>query len=137
MTTVEQVLAHKAPGLHTTTEDCPVESAISDMARLAVHSLLVMRDHEVVGIFTDRDYVHKIVVPGLDPTVLKVADVMTRNVVFISPQATITSCVEIMNEGKFRHLPVREDGKLLGMISMTDIMRAIVNGADGDIETYI
>jgi len=91
----------------------------------------------LAGIFTDRDYVHKIVVPALDATHMTVGEVMTRDVVFIEPQATIRDCVTLMNEGKFRHLPVKDDGKIVGMISMTDIMRAMVNGADEDVEIYI
>jgi len=137
MTTVQQLLALKDERLHTTTADCQVGPAVANMAQLEIHSLLVMQGEEVAGIFTDRDYVHKIVVPGLDATQLTVGDVMTREVVFIEPQATLRACVTLMNEGKFRHLPVREDGKIIGMISMTDIMRAMVNGADGDIEIYV
>jgi len=137
MTTVQQLLELKEGPLRTTTEDCGVDEAIAEMARLEIHSLLVMDGERVAGIFTDRDYVHKIVVPGLDPSSLKVGAVMTPEVVFIDPQATLRACVRLMNEGKFRHLPVKEDGKVIGMISMTDIMRAIVNGADEDLEIYV
>ena len=137
MTTVQQLLELKEGPLRTTTEDCGVDEAIAEMARLEIHSLLVMDGERVAGIFTDRDYVHKIVVPGLDASGLKVGAIMTREVVFIDPQATLRSCVAVMSEGKFRHLPVKEDGKLIGMISMTDIMRAIVNGADEDLEIYV
>jgi len=137
MKTVEQLLALKDARLHSTTADCQVDAAVADMAQRGIHSLLVMDGEQVTGIFTDRDYVHKIVVPGLDATHIMVGEVMTREVVFIEPQASLRDCMTRMNEGKLRHLPVREDGKIIGMISMTDIMRAMVNGADEDIEIYV
>jgi len=137
MKTVQQLLALKDSRLHATTADCLVQAAVAEMSRLEIHSLLVMQDDTLAGIFTDRDYVHKIVVPALDATHMTVGEVMTRDVVFIEPQATIRDCVTLMNEGKFRHLPVKDDGRIVGMISMTDIMRAMVNGADEDVEIYI
>jgi len=68
MKTVQQLLALKDSRLHATTADCLVQAAVAEMSRLEIHSLLVMQDDALAGIFTDRDYVHKIVVPALAAT---------------------------------------------------------------------
>ncbi|NDA72621.1 MAG: CBS domain-containing protein, partial [Betaproteobacteria bacterium] len=92
----------------TTTEETLVNDAVGIMTADEIHSLIVMKDDQMVGIFTDRDYVHKIVALKRDPTGMKVGDIMTREVVTIPPDTSIKACIEIMNAGKFRHLPVRE-----------------------------
>jgi CBS domain-containing protein len=133
MNTVKEFLASRTKSLVTTSEDTSVDEAVAIMT---IHSLLVMKDDEMIGIFTDRDYVHKIVANRRDPSGLKVGDVMTREVTTVSPDTTIQACVALMNEGKFRHLPVRDAGKVVGMISMTDVMKIMIDFHDQDIETY-
>jgi len=120
----------------TTTEDTPVTEAVSMMTRDNIHSLMVMKDDQMIGIFTDRDYVHKIVSTQRDPAQLKVGDVMTKEVTTVSPDASIKACIELMHDGKFRHLPITEAGQVIGMISMTDVMKILIDFHDQDIETY-
>jgi CBS domain-containing protein len=97
---------------------------------------MVMKDDQMIGIFTDRDYVHKIVAIQRDPAQLKVGDVMTKEVTTVSPDASIKACIELMHDGKFRHLPITEAGQVIGMISMTDVMKILIDFHDQDIETY-
>jgi len=136
MNTVKEFLASRTKSLVTTTEDTPVTEAVSMMTRDNIHSLMVMKDNQMIGIFTDRDYVHKIVATQRDPAQLKVGDVMTKEVTTVSPDASIKACIELMHDGKFRHLPITEAGQVIGMISMTDVMKILIDFHDQDIETY-
>jgi CBS domain-containing protein len=136
MNTVKEFLASRTKSLVTTTEDTPVTEAVSMMTRDNIHSLMVMKDDQMIGIFTDRDYVHKIVATQRDPAQLKVGDVMTKEVTTVSPDASIKACIELMHDGKFRHLPITEAGQVIGMISMTDVMKILIDFHDQDIETY-
>ncbi|MBU6284833.1 MAG: CBS domain-containing protein [Betaproteobacteria bacterium] len=136
MNTVKEFLASRTKALMTTSEETPVNQAVSMMVADNIHSLIVMKDDQMVGIFTDRDYVHKIVAIQRDPAELTVGDVMTKDVTTVSPDASIQDCIELMNAGKFRHLPVSEAGRVIGMISMTDVMRLLIDFHDQDIETY-
>jgi CBS domain-containing protein len=136
MNTVKEFLASRTTSLVTTTEDTPVTEAVSMMTRDNIHSLMVMKDDQMIGIFTDRDYVHKIVAIQRDPAQLKVGDVMTKEVTTVSPDASIKACIELMHDGKFRHLPITEAGQVIGMISMTDVMKILIDFHDQDIETY-
>lgn len=136
MNTVKEFLASRTKSLVTTTEDTTVTEAVSMMTRDNIHSLMVMKDDQMIGIFTDRDYVHKIVATQRDPSQLKVGDVMTKEVTTVSPDASIKACIELMHDGKFRHLPITEAGQVIGMISMTDVMKILIDFHDQDIETY-
>ena len=136
MNTVKEFLASRTKSLVTTAEDTPVTEAVSMMTRDNIHSLVVMKDDQMIGIFTDRDYVHKIVAIQRDPAQLKVGDVMTKEVTTVSPDASIKACIELMHDGKFRHLPITEAGQVIGMISMTDVMKILIDFHDQDIETY-
>ena len=136
MNTVKEFLASRTKSLVTTTEDTPVTEAVSMMTRDNIHSLMVMKDDQMIGIFTDRDYVYKIVATQRDPAQLKVGDVMTKEVTTVSPDASIKACIELMHDGKFRHLPITEAGQVIGMISMTDVMKILIDFHDQDIETY-
>ncbi|NCV56348.1 MAG: CBS domain-containing protein [Betaproteobacteria bacterium] len=89
---------------------------------------------KMCGIISDRDYAHKIVAKGLDPEQLSVGDIMTKNVITISREATIADCMRIMSERHFRHLPVAEGDAVVGMISMSDVMRVMMAHADDDEE---
>ena len=136
MNTVKEFLASRTKPLVTTSQDTSVDEAVTIMTTDEIHSPIVMKEDEMIGIFTDRDYVHKIVANKRDPSGLKVGDVMTREVTTVSPDTTIQACVALMSEGKFRHLPVEDAGKVIGMISMTDVMKIMIDFHDQDIETY-
>jgi len=136
MKTVKEFLASRTKPLVTTHKERPVTEAVAAMIADDVHSLLVLEGGQMIGIFTDRDYVHKVVALQRDPAEICVNDVMTHEVTTVLPDATIKDCIELMNEGKFRHLPVREGDQIIGMISMTDVMKILIDYHDEDIETY-
>jgi len=132
--TVAQVLEKKTFGLIHADPEMPVKQAMDLMLEKHIHSLVVFENGAMVGIVSDRDYAHKIVAKGINPETLRIGEIMTRNVITIEPSATIEECMKIMSEGRFRHLPVAEGGRIVGMVSMTDVMRVIVAEADTDQE---
>jgi CBS domain-containing protein len=134
MVTVNEVLASKQFGLIHTNPDVIVKDAMNLMIEKHIHCLVVYENEKMCGIISDRDYAHKIVAKGLDPEQVKVGDVMTRNVITINRTASIADCMKIMSEHRFRHLPVAEGEDIVGMISMTDVMRVMMASADEDQE---
>jgi len=134
MVTVNEVLASKQFGLIHTNPDVIVKDAMNLMIEKHIHCLVVYEDEKMCGIISDRDYAHKIVAKGLDPEQVKVGDIMTRNVITINRTASIADCMKIMSEHRFRHLPVAEGEDIVGMISMTDVMRVMMASADEDQE---
>ena len=134
MVTVNEVLATKTFGLIHTSPSMSVKDAMALMVEKNIHCLVVFEDEKMCGIISDRDYAHKIVAKGLDPEQLSVGDIMTKNVITISREATIADCMKIMSERHFRHLPVAEGDAVVGMISMSDVMRVMMAHADDDEE---
>jgi len=134
MVTVNEVLASKQFGLIHTNPDVIVKDAMNLMIEKHIHCLVVYENEKMCGIISDRDYAHKIVAKGLDPEQVKVGDIMTRNVITINRTASIADCMKIMSEHRFRHLPVAEGEDIVGMISMTDVMRVMMTAADEDQE---
>ncbi|NCW98768.1 MAG: CBS domain-containing protein [Betaproteobacteria bacterium] len=134
MKTVAEVLAEKKFGLIHTNPAVSVKDAMALMVDKKIHCLVVFEDEKMCGIISDRDYAHKIVAKGLDPEQLSVGDIMTKNVITISREATIADCMRIMSERHFRHLPVAEGDAVVGMISMSDVMRVMMAHADDDEE---
>ncbi|MBU6286426.1 MAG: CBS domain-containing protein [Proteobacteria bacterium] len=134
MKTVAEVLAEKTFGLIHTKPEVTVKEAMGLMIEKHIHCLVVYEADEMCGIISDRDYAHKIVAKGLDPEQVKVGDIMTRKVITIDRAATMTDCMKIMSEHRFRHLPVAQEGKVIGMISMTDVMRVMMAAEDSDQE---
>jgi len=134
MVTVDEVLATKTFGLIHTTPEITVKAAMDLMAEKHIHCLVVFENEKMCGIISDRDYAHKIVAKGLNPEDVKVGDIMTRNVITIHREASIADCMKIMSERRFRHLPVAEGDDIVGMISMTDVMRVMMAAEEGDQE---
>ena len=134
MVTVNEVLATKTFGLIHTSPSVSVKDAMALMVDKKIHCLVVFEDEKMCGIISDRDYAHKIVAKGLDPEQLSVGDIMTKNVITISREATIADCMRIMSERHSRHLPVAEGDAVVGMISMSDVMRVMMAHADDDEE---
>jgi len=134
MVTVNEVLASKQFGLIHTNPDVIVKDAMNLMIEKHIHCLVVYENEKMCGIISDRDYAHKIVAKGLDPEQVKVGDIMTRSVITINRTASIADCMKIMSEHRFRHLPVAEGEDIVGMISMTDVMRVMMASADEDQE---
>ena len=114
--------------------DETVFDAISLMAEVNIGAVLVQQDDAISGIFTERDYLQKIALKSLSSRETKVGDVMTSPVVSADPGDSIQQCMETMTTCRCRHLPVVENGKLLGIVSIGDLVKRLVGEKESEIE---
>lgn len=128
MKSVAYILKSKADsGVYSITPTASVFDALRLMADKNIGSLLVMDGEAIVGIVTERDYARKIALMGRTSAHTSVREVMTSAVMFVSPSQTSEQCMALMTENRLRHLPVVDDGKLLGMISIGDLVKDIIS----------
>jgi len=134
MRTVRQLLEGKAPGLVTANAGDPVRTAIQLMADHYIGALPVMKDGRLVGIVSERDYARKVVLMGRNSLETSVAMIMSAPVIQVGPQNTVKDCMQLMTDKRIRHLPVVEDGKLIGVISIGDCVKAVIDEQKHEIE---
>lgn len=128
MKTVAEVLRNKPyQTVHSVTPDASVLEAIALMAEKGIGALLVMEGERVVGILSERDYARKVVLMDRSSQATPVSDIMTSAVMFVHPSQTITECMELMTVKRLRHLPVMVNDKLLGMVSIGDLVKEIIS----------
>lgn len=125
--TVRQILEQKGSTTHSVTPAVSVLDALAMMAKYDIGSVLVLENERLVGIFTERDYARKLVLKGLNSREATVGDVMTPNVCTITPSMAIDSVMNIMTENRFRHLPVVEQGHIVGIVTIGDVVKSIID----------
>lgn len=121
MSTVQKILERKGSHVLSTTEDSTVLDAAKRMNEHHVGALVVTRGDKVVGIFTERDILNRVVAGQRDPATTAVEAVMTAPVMVCSPETTRDECRTVMRERRIRHLPVVQDGQLVGLVSIGDM----------------
>lgn len=126
MQRVSYLLAFKPKSIWTIGPEEPVLAAIQFMADKHIGALPVVRDQELVGIVSERDYARKVILLGRSSADTPVWQIMTSDVVTVSPDDLVHRCMEIMTERRIRHLPVVEKGKLVGIISIGDLVKAVI-----------
>ena len=122
MPTAQDILAKKTGEVAMIAEDATVMEAAKIMSDRRIGSLVVGRREKVVGIFTERDVLNRVVARHLDPQTTFIKDVMTTPVAFCQPTTKLAECRNVMTEKRIRHLPVIQNNRLLGMISSGDIL---------------
>ena len=128
MTVVAEILKSKPDAsVQTIAPTDAVLKALQCMADKGIGALLVMEGDAIVGIFTERDYARKIALMGRTSAATLVSDVMTSAVRFVRPDQSSEQCMQMMSTGRLRHLPVVDGGKLVGMISIGDLVKDIIS----------
>jgi len=126
MSKVSQILRLKGNTIWFVAPQATVLGALRLMAEKDIGALLVMEDELVVGIFSERDYARRVVLQRKASKDTPVQDVMTERVIYIQPDQDIQECMAVMTDKHIRHLPVMENGELLGVISIGDVVKAII-----------
>ena len=134
MKLVQHLLDAKGRNIISVQPDTSVFDAIKLMADKGIGSLVVCEGGDLKGIVTERDYARKVIIKGRASDTTAVADIMTTKVVTASSNQTVNDCMETMTELKCRHLPVVDDGELVGMISIGDLVEAIIADQQEEIE---
>jgi CBS domain-containing protein len=140
MQTVQQVLGNKGSQVWSVSADQSVYEATSQLAQRNVGALVVMDDERLVGIFSERDCVRRVVLARRSLTDTRVRDVMTTSVKTARPSDSVDRCMRVMTELRIRHLPVIEDERVVGMISVGDLVKAQLSEQESlihDLESYI
>jgi CBS domain-containing protein len=140
MTTVRHLLERKGRAIFRIGPDNPVVEAIRSMAEHHIGALLVMREQELVGIVSERDYARKVILMGRSSSDTPISQIMTTPVTTVGPDTTVGECMRLMTERRIRHLPVMERGEVAGVISIGDLVKAVIEDqqqAIEQLETYI
>ncbi len=126
MRTVQQLLDEKGHDIQSVHPDESVFDAIQKLANANIGSLIVVEDDRPVGIFTERDYARSVILKGKSSPTTPVKDIMTTRVVYAQPDQTVEECMAVMTDKHIRHLPVMDGEKLIGMISIGDLVKSII-----------
>jgi CBS domain-containing protein len=126
VSTINQLLQNKGFDIVTIDPDATVYQALKKMAEQGIGSLIVLENERVVGIFSERDYARHLNLEEHALKGAKVKDIMTCQVVVANPDQSIEECMAIMTDKRVRHLPVMRDDKLIGIISIGDLVKAII-----------
>jgi CBS domain-containing protein len=131
---VSTLLHHKGSVVWQVSPDTTVFDAIKLMADKNIGALPVLSNDALVGIFTERDYTRKIALQGKSSKETRVREIISNQVVCVSPDESVEECMRLMTENRVRHLPVVEDKKLLGLVSIGDLVNWIISSQNSAIE---
>lgn len=126
MRTVRQLLEAKAPEIHSIGPDAPVIDAIRLMADKCIGALVVLDAQRLAGVVSERDYARKIVLQGRSSASTPVRDIMTTQVISVGPDDTADRCMQLVTDRRIRHLPVVSGGEVIGVVSIGDLVRAVI-----------
>jgi CBS domain-containing protein len=137
---VADILKVKGSDVFSVTPETTVYEALEHMAEKNIGALLVIENERVVGILSERDYARKVALQGKASNEIPVKQIMSTRVAFIPPERTLEECMALMTDKHFRHLPVMDDDRLAGVISIGDVVKALIDQKSYEIkqlEDYI
>ena len=140
MKTVRQLLQNKSRGPCTIGPDAQVLDALKLMAEKNIGALLVVENDKLVGIVSERDYARKVILHGKSSHDTPVKEIMTEGVICVQPDNTVEECMALMTDNRIRHLPVMENAKLLGVLSIGDLVKETISEQQfmiKQLESYI
>lgn len=127
MTIIKHVLDKKGRGIHAIQPDASVFDALKMMAENDIGSLVVLDGDTLVGLITERNYAREIILKGRTSAKTQVRDIMTTKISCVRPDQSVDECMALMTVRTVRHLPVLEDGKLVGIVSIGDMVNSIIH----------
>lgn len=139
-TSVRQILARKGTQVYSISPDAPVFDALKLMADKNIGALLVMQGGRLVGILSERDYARKVILLGRSSRETPVREIMSERVLCVHPDQTADECMALMSDKRIRHLPVLSEGRIVGVVSIGDIVSAVIADQDfviQQLEHYI
>ncbi len=134
MKTVKNIIQNKSNSIYSVSPDTSVLDALKMMMDKNISALLVMEGANLTGIFTERDYARKIILKGKSSKTTLIRDVMTAELETISLHSSIDHCMQLMTDKHIRHLPIVDDGKVAGMISIGDLVKFVIEDQKLTIE---
>ena len=132
--TIRQLLEQKGHDVYTISPDASVYDAIKEMADRGVGALLVTEGDKLVGIVSERDYARKVILKGRSSRETPVREIMTEDVIYIRPEETIEQAMAVMVEHRIRHLPVLDGERIVGVVSIGDVVKSIIQNQQFVIE---
>ena len=133
MTTAHDVLKYKGYAVHSVRPDDTVLAALGVMAEHDIGAVLVMEGSELIGILTERDYARKVALAGRSSKDSPVRAIMTPELVWVAPHRSIDECMALMTERRVRHLPVVENRRVVGVVSIGDLVKATIDEQESTI----
>ncbi len=140
MNFVNEILKAKGRDVWTVSSDSTVYDALQEMADKNVGALLVVEDDKLVGVFSERDYARKVILHGKASKDTLVKEIMSTEMFWVRPDETVAGCMELMTNMRIRHLPVLDEGRLVGVISIGDVVKAVISEKEfaiQQLEQYI
>jgi CBS domain-containing protein len=134
MRTVMQILQSKGDQVWTIEAGASVFDALKLMAEKEIGALVVIEKNRVVGIFSERDYASKVILLGRSSKETQVREIMTAPIIWVTPDTTVQDCMALMSNRRIRHLPVMERERMVGVISIGDVVKAIISEQEYMIE---
>ena len=134
MNSVRQLLKVKGKHVWTISKESTVLDSLELMAEKRIGSLVVIEDSQVIGIFTERDYARKVGPERRNPEETRTEEVMTRELITVDLNQTVNECMVLMVDNHIRHLPVMDDGRLVGIISVGDVVKDIIEELEFHVE---
>ncbi len=138
--TAHQLLGEKSNQIYSITPSAMVYEAIERMAEAEVGALLVMENDELMGVISERDYTRKIILEAKSSRETPVRDIMTSEVITVTCDQTIEGCMKLMSEHHIRHLPVTDNDRVIGILSVMDVVKGIISEKEyviNQLEHYI
>ena len=130
-------LFEKHEAIHSVAPDVSVTECVRTMTSEKIGALIVMDGERLIGIFTERDAMNKVLAAGLDPVSTKISEVMTRDPYCIPPTTTVGEAMALVTQRRVRHLPIVENGKVLAVVSSGDLTHWMVNGKIGEVQELV
>jgi CBS domain-containing protein len=134
MATASALLKHKGRLIYSVPPDAPVLDAIKEMAEHGIGALLVMQHDRLLGVVSERDYARKVILKGRSSSETLVSQIMSTPVLTVRPDQSVNDCMRIMTESRVRHLPVLDGERVVGVLSIGDLVRAVVEEQQQTIE---